>query len=92
MDILRVTWQVPRGYIGQGRLDKGTGVWTAPDKGKMPYLLAQGRAMPVPGSSTSQHMVHSRGVDQTVFEGIFRKQSLFWPVSSCQVRRGHIMK
>lgn len=62
-------------------------------RGKCLTCLPRAGQLPVPGTKTSQqHMEHSRGVDQTVFEGIFRKQSLFCPGSSWQVRHSHIMK
>lgn len=43
MDTFHVTQPVLRGSIGQDRMDKGTGALPAPDNGKMPYILAQGR-------------------------------------------------
>lgn len=36
--------QVLRGYIGQGGMDRDTGAWPTPDKEKIPYILAWGKA------------------------------------------------
>lgn len=51
-DVLHATQQALRGHIGQGRIDKGRGAQPAPDKEKMHYTLAQGRAR---GFSRNQH-------------------------------------
>lgn len=51
-DILWTTWQLRRGFIGQGKMDSGTEARPPPDKEKMPYTLAKGR---VRTCSRSQH-------------------------------------
>lgn len=64
-------------------MHRGTRSWPAPDEGKPPYMLAQVRAMAWSGSQ--QALRHRGGVDKTVSEGIYGRQSLFWLVGQAAV-------
>lgn len=75
MDVLCAMWQVLRSYIGQGRLDGGTGACPALGKEKMPYVLAGGRAW----ACARNQRTWGIGRDPSVSEGIYGKQSRFWP-------------
>lgn len=59
-------------------MDRGISMFPAPRKEEMPYVLTQGRAKAVLGIS----MLGAEGRSQTVSEGVYGKQSLFWPRSS----------
>ena len=69
MDICHAAWQVLRGYIEQGRMDRGTGAWPAPDKGGNVYYACLGRATASLPAQTSA-LGHGGRVDQIVSEGI----------------------
>lgn len=75
MDVLCAMWQVLKSYIGQGRLDGGTGACPALGKEKMPYVFAGGRAW----ACSRNQRTWGRGRDPSVSEGIYGKQAGFWP-------------
>lgn len=58
MYILCTAWHVLRSYIRQDKLDRGTGELSAPDKGEMPYMLAQGKVTTC--AKIQQHTAYCR--------------------------------
>lgn len=62
----------------------------------MLYILAWGKAMAFSRNQSTWSMVGWGGACQTVSEGVFRKQSLFWPGPSWWVWQwsgsGHVME
>lgn len=56
MGIILATWQAPKNSIEKGRMGGDIGMCSVPREGKMPYVLAQVRTRPVPGTSRAWGM------------------------------------